>query len=129
MLTLHAMRVLSSARARGQNVREHGGTSSKTQPVIHPALEKPLLRLHRASDLKSFWKAVHQLLSASIPNHSVGWSLQQSPGVAAISRWTVRMPGDFFMAEPLRSYAMRPQRKKLVRLADLFGNHISFERS
>jgi DNA-binding CsgD family transcriptional regulator len=92
-------------------------------------LEKPLLKLHRAIDVRSFWKAVHQLLSASIPYHSVGSSLQQSPGVTVISRWTLRMPGDFFVAEPLRNYAMDPQRKKLVRLADLFDNHNSFERS
>ena len=39
------------------------------------------------------------------------------------------MPGDFFVAEPLRNYGMRTRRKKLVRLADLFDNHNSFERS
>ena len=39
------------------------------------------------------------------------------------------MPRDFFMAEPLRSYAMRPRRKKLVHLADCFDNRNSFERS
>jgi DNA-binding CsgD family transcriptional regulator len=129
MLTLGVMRVLSIGRAGGQNVRGNGGTSIKTQPVIHPALERPLLRLHRASDVRSFWKAVLQLLSGSIPNHSVGWSLQQSPGVAAIWRWTLRMPGDFFAEEPLRSYGMRARRKKLVRLADLFDDHDSFEKS
>src|SRR5215471_21574121 len=130
MLTVSAMRVLfDCTRARGQDVRGHGRRSSNTQPVINPALEKPLLKLHRATDVRSFWKAVHQLLSASIPSHSVGLSLQQSPGVPMISHWTLRMPDDFFVAEPLRSYAMRPRPKKLVRLADLFDNHNSFERS
>src|SRR5262249_33079973 len=107
----------------------HGETSSKTQSVINPALEKPLLKLHRAIDVRSFWKAVHQLLSAAIPKHPVGLSLQQSPGVPVISRWTLRMPKDFFVAEPFRSYAMHPRPKKLVRLADLFHNRSSFERS
>jgi len=110
-------------------VRGHGGTRSKTQPVINPALEKPLLKLHGAIDVRSFLKAVHQVLCAAIPRHSVGSSLQQSPGVPVISRWTLRMPKDFFAAEPLRSYAMHPRRKKLVRLADLFDNLNSFERS
>ena len=110
-------------------MRGHVETSSKTQPVINPALEKPLLKLHRAIDVRSFWKAVHQLLSAAIPKHPVGLSLQQSPGVPVISRWTLRIPKDFFVAEPLRSYAMDPRRKKLVRLADLFHNRNSFERS
>jgi DNA-binding CsgD family transcriptional regulator len=110
-------------------VRGHGRASNKTQPVINPALEKPLLKLHRATDVRSFWKAVHQLVSASIPNHSVGLSLQQSPGLPVISQWTLRMPGDFFAAKPLRSYAMRPLHNKLVRLVDLFDNHNSSERS
>lgn len=110
-------------------MRGHGGTNSKTQPVINPALEKPLLKLHRASDVRSFWKAVHQLLSASIPNHSIGLSLQQSPGVPLVSQWTVRMPNDFFLAEPLRSYPIRPRGKKLVHLAELFDDHKGFERS
>jgi DNA-binding CsgD family transcriptional regulator len=110
-------------------VREHGGTSSKTQQVINPALEKPLLKLHRAIDVRSFWKAVHRVLSASIPNYSVGLSLQQTPGVPVISKWTRRMPDDFFMAEPLRSHTAHPRRKKLARLADLFSNRSSFERS
>jgi len=33
---------------------------SQREPVISPALEKPLLKLHRATDVKSFWKAVHR---------------------------------------------------------------------
>ena len=110
-------------------MRGHEGRSSKTQPVINPALEKPLLKLHRAIDIRSFWKAVHQLVSASIPNHSVGLSLQQSPGRPVISQWTLRMPADFFVADPLRSYAMRLRHKKLVRLTELFDHHNSFERS
>ena len=110
-------------------MRENGRTSNKTQPVINPALERPLLRLHRATDVRSFWKAVHQLVSASIPNHSVGLSLQQSLGLPVISQWTQRMPADFFVAEPLRSYPMRPRHKKFVRLTELFDHHNSFERS
>ena len=107
----------------------HGGNSSKTQPVINPALEKPLLKLHRAMDVKSFWKAVHRLLSASIPNYSVGFSLQQTPGVPVISKWTRRVPDDFFMAEPLLSYTVQPRGKNLVRLDDLFSNRGSYVRS
>jgi DNA-binding CsgD family transcriptional regulator len=110
-------------------VRGHGRTSSKNQPVINPALEKPLLKLHRAMDVRSFWKAVHRVLSASIPNYSVGLSLQQTPGVPAISKWTRRMPDDFFMAEPLRSYTAQPRGKNLVRLDDLFSNRGSYLRS
>jgi len=110
-------------------VRGHGGTSSKNQPVINPALEKPLLKLHRAMDVRSFWKAVHRVLSASIPNHSVGLSLQQSQAVPVVSRCTRSMPDDFFAAAPLQNHATQPRRKKLVRLSDLFTNRSSYERS
>jgi DNA-binding CsgD family transcriptional regulator len=102
---------------------------SKREPVIGPALEKPLLKLHRAMDVKSFWKAVHRVLSASIPNYSVGLSLQQSQAVPVVSRCTRSMPDDFFASEPLQNHAMQPRRKKLVRLSDLFTSRGSYERS
>ncbi len=69
-------------------MRGNGWLGSKNEPVIDPALEKPLLKLHRAMDVKSFWKAVHRLLSASIPNHSVGLLFQQNPSVPVIAKWT-----------------------------------------
>ena len=55
---------------------------SKREPVIGPALEKPLLKLHRAKDVKSFWKAVYRVLSASIAYRNVGLLLQQNPKCA-----------------------------------------------
>ena len=102
---------------------------SKREPVIGPALEKPLLKLHRAMDVKSFWKAVHRLLSASIAYHSVGLLLQQNPSAPVIAKWTRFMPDDFFAAEPLKRCAVQRPRKKLVRLNDLFRNRSSFARS
>ncbi len=102
---------------------------SKREPVIDPALEKPLLKLHRAMDVKSFWKAVHRLLSASIAYHSVGLLLQQNPSAPVIARWTRFMPDGFFAAEPLKRRANQSPRKKLVRLNDLFRTRSSFVRS
>jgi DNA-binding CsgD family transcriptional regulator len=108
------------------------GTSwlvSMSEPVINPALQKPLLKLHRAVDVKSFWKAVHRLLSTSVASHSVGLLLQQNPNIPVIAKWTRSMREDFFTAEPFRHYAMQPRRKKLVRLKTLFRNRRSFVRS
>jgi DNA-binding CsgD family transcriptional regulator len=116
-------------REEGRHVRGNSSLVGKREPVIDPGLEKPLLKLHSAVDVKSFWKAVHRVLSISIPNHSAGLSLQQSPGVPLLSRWTRSIPNDFFVSEPLRSYGMQQRRKKLVRVADLFTNRSSFERS
>jgi DNA-binding CsgD family transcriptional regulator len=123
-------RGLFIARAReGPHVRGDSWFIDKREPVTDPALEKPLLKLHRALDVKSFWKAVHLVLSASIPNHSVGLLLQQTPSLPVIAKWTRSMPEDFFTAEPVKSCFTQPRRKKLVRLSDLFRNRSSFVRS
>jgi DNA-binding CsgD family transcriptional regulator len=103
--------------------------SNKRESVIDPALEKPLLNLHRAMDVNSFWRAVCQLLSASITNHWVGLSLQQNLGVPVIVKWTRPVPDDFFVAEPLKSHVAQPPRRKLARLNDLFRDRNCFVRS
>ncbi|HEY4272147.1 MAG TPA: LuxR C-terminal-related transcriptional regulator [Candidatus Udaeobacter sp.] len=102
---------------------------TKREPVIDPALEKPLLKLHRATDVESFWKAIHRLLSASIANHSVGLLLQQNPGVLLIAKWTRSMPDDFFTAGAFMRCARQRPRRKMMRLNDLFHNRNSFVRS
>jgi DNA-binding CsgD family transcriptional regulator len=102
---------------------------TEREPVIHPALQRPLLKLHRAVDVKSFWKSVHRLLSASLANHSVGLLLQQSPSVPVIAKWTRTMPQEFFASEPLIGCATQSRRRKLLRLSSLFRSRSSFLRS
>ena len=102
---------------------------NKREPVIGPSLEKPLLKLHRAKDVKSFWKAVHRLLSASIAYHSAGLLLQQNPSAPVVAKWTRFMPDDFFAAKALKRCGIQRPRKRLVRLNDLFGSRRSFVRS
>jgi hypothetical protein len=110
-------------------MRGDGLLGGKREPVIGPALEKPLLKLHRALDVKSFWKAVHRLLSASIAYHSVGLLLQQNPSAPVIAKWTRFMPDDFFAAKALKRCGVQQPRKRLVRLNDLFRTRRSFVRS
>src|SRR5215470_11397270 len=102
----------------GRQVRGNRWLVRKRELVIDPGLEKPLLKLHRAMDVKTFWKAVHRLLSASIVNHSVGLLLQQNPTVPVIAKWTRSMPDDFFAAKALKRCATQLPRKKVVRLND-----------
>ena len=102
---------------------------SKRESVIDPALEKPLLSLHQAMDVNSFWKAVQQVLSAAIPNRVIGLTLQHNPILPLIARWTQAMPPGFFAAEPLQSYVVRRPRQKFVRIRDLFSNRRSFIKS
>jgi len=116
-------------RARGgRHVR--GGTwlVNNREPVIDPALEKPLLKLHRAVDVRSFWKGVHRLLSASIVNHSVGLLLQQNTNMPVIAKWT-RSSSNDFAAEALKRCATQRRRKKVARLSELFRNRSSLVRS
>ncbi len=110
-------------------MRADNWLGSKREPVISPALEKPLLKLHRAMDVKSFWKSVHRLLSASIAYHSVGLLLQQNRSAPVIAKWTRFIPDDFFAAKALKRCAVQRPRKRLVRLNDLFRNRSSFVRS
>jgi len=102
---------------------------SKHGPVIDPALQRPLLKLHRAVNVKSFWKSVQRLLSALIANHSLGLTLQQDQSVPVIAKWTRSMPEDFFAAEPLNRCATQSRRRKLLRLNSLFRSRTSFLRS
>lgn len=97
--------------------------------MIDPALERPLLRLHGAINVRSFWKSVQQLLSAAIPNRVIGLTLQHNPVLPMIARWTRPMPKGFFAAEPLQSYVARRSRKKFVRFGNLFPNRNSFIKS
>jgi DNA-binding CsgD family transcriptional regulator len=99
------------------------------EPVIDPALERPLLSLHRAMDVNSFWRAVQQVLSVAIPNCVIGLTFRRNPTLPIIARCTRPMPEDFFGVEPLKSYLARPERKRFVRLRNLFSSRSSFVRS
>jgi DNA-binding CsgD family transcriptional regulator len=97
--------------------------------MIEPALEKPLLSLHRAMNVGSFWKAVQQLLSAAIPNHVIGMTLQHNPVSPLIAKWTRPMPNGFFAGDPLKSYVAGRPREKLVRISNLFANRSNLMKS
>jgi DNA-binding CsgD family transcriptional regulator len=112
-----------------QRLKGNPKAGSKRESVIDPTLEKPLLSLHRAMNIRSFWKAVQKLLSAAMPNRVIGLTLQHNPILPLIARWTKPMPKGFFAAEPLQSYVARGPRQKFVRIGDLFPNRRSFIKS
>jgi len=101
----------------------------KRESVIAPVIERPLLGLHRAMSVDSFWKAVQQLLCAAIPNRLIGLTLQHNPILPMIVRWTLPMPDGFFAAEPLKSYIAGKPRKRFVRISDVFSNRSSLMKS
>ena len=55
--------LFSGARARESKTNGDRIAVSKREPVVDPALEKPLLKLHRTMDVNSFWRATQQLLA------------------------------------------------------------------
>ena len=101
----------------------------KREAVIDPVIEKPLLSLHGAMNVGAFWRAVHQLLSAAIPNRLIGIALQQNPVLPMIVRWTRPMPDGFFTAEPLKNYIAGRPRHRFVRIGHLFSNRSSLMKS
>jgi DNA-binding CsgD family transcriptional regulator len=102
---------------------------TKREPVIDPVLERPLLGLHRAMNIDSFWKAVQRLLSAAIPNRLMGMTLQHIPILPMITRWTLPMPDGFFNAAPLKGYIAGRPRNRFVRISDVFANRSSLMKS
>jgi len=110
-------------------VQGNDKANSNHEPVIDPALEKPLLNLHRAMDVDSFWRAVQQVLSAAVPSHVIGLSFHRNPVLPRVARCTRPMPDKFFAVEPLSDYAARPPRKKSVRLSDFFPDRSGLVRS
>ena len=102
---------------------------NKLEPVSEPALEKPLLSLHAAMNLGSFWRAVQQVLSAAMPNRLIGLMLQPNPILPMIARWTAPMRDGFFTAEPLKSYIAAQPRQKFVPISGLFSNRRSLMKS
>src|SRR5437762_2809748 len=101
----------------------------KRESVIDPLLERPLLGLHRAMNVDSFWKAVQRLLSVAIPNRLMGLTLQHNPILPMITRWTLPMPDGFFNAAPLKGYIAGRPRNRFVRISDVFANRSSLMKS
>ena len=109
--------------------KEYRRIGTDLEPVIDPALERPLLSLHRAMNVRSFWRAVQQLLSAAMPNRVIGLTLQHNPVLPMIARWTKPMPKGFFAAEPFQTFVARRPHEKFVRFGKLFRNRKSFMKS
>jgi len=92
----------------------------KRESVIDPVLERPLLGLHRAMSVDSFWKAVQRLM---------GLTLQHNPILPMITRWTLPMPDGFFNTAPLKGYIAGRPRNRFVRISDVFSNRSSLMKS
>jgi len=103
-------------------MKERPKASAQGRPIVDPALEKPLLRLHAARDIDSLWKAIQQTIDALLPACFIGLTLQHNPILPRVVRSTKTMSDSFFPITPIENYfAVNPGRR-LVLASDVFPN-------
>ena len=103
--------------------------TTRLQSVLDPTLEKPLLHLHAAIDVDSFWKGVQDVIEAALPNCFIGLTLQHSPILPRIAKSTQKLPGSFFPIMPIKKYfSTHPHRNDLF-INDFFSDERHFRRS
>lgn len=101
----------------------------KRRSIVDPTLEKPLLHLHAAIDIDSFWKAVRQAIEAALPTCFIGLTLQHTPVLPRIVRGTMRIPGGVFPINPFETYFVTHGRRKLVLASDIFPDERGLKKS
>jgi len=110
-------------------MKQRSQASGKRQSIVDPALEKPLLRLHAAIDIDSFWKAIQQAIEAALPSRFIGLTLQHAPILPRIVRWTRRIPDGFFPIAPIENYFAANPRRRLVLASDVFPDKRQLKKS
>jgi DNA-binding CsgD family transcriptional regulator len=97
--------------------------------MLNPTLEKPLLHLHAATEVGSFWKAVQDVIGAAIPTCFIGLTLQHSPISPRIAKSTKKLRGSFFPIAPIEKYFNVHPHQHVVFIIDFFANERHFRRS
>ena len=110
-------------------MKRRSKASIKQRSIVDPMLEKPLLHLHAAIDIDSFWKAVQQAIEAALPTCFIGLTLQHTPILPRIVRWTRKIPGGFFRIDPFETYFATHPRSRLVLVSDVFPDERRLKKS
>ena len=92
----------------------------RVQSVLDPTLEKPLLHLHAAIDVDSFWKAAQNVIQAALPTGFIGLTLQHSPILPRIAKSTKKLPGSFFPIMPIKKYFSAHPHRNILVINDFF---------
>ena len=93
---------------------------TRLQSIVDPTLEKPLLHLHAAIDVDSFWRAVQDVLEAALPTCFIGLTLQHSPILPRIAKSTEKLSGSFFPIAPVEQYFNAHPHRNVVFISDFF---------
>src|SRR2546428_1142212 len=110
-------------------MKRRSKATTRLQSVLDPTLEKPLLHLHAAIDVDSFWKGVQDVIETALPNCFIGLTLQHSPILPRIAKSTQKLPGSFFPIMPIKKYfSAHPHRNVLV-INDFFSDERHFRKS
>jgi DNA-binding CsgD family transcriptional regulator len=110
-------------------MKRRSKASTKRRSIVDPILEKPLLHLHGATDIDSFWKAVQQVVAAALPSCFIGLTLQHTPLLPRIVRSTAKLPGGFFPIAPFETYFATHPRSRLVLTSDVFPDEDRLKKS
>jgi DNA-binding CsgD family transcriptional regulator len=92
----------------------------KRESARESAWEKPLLSLHGALDVESFWKAVQRVLALVLPSRVINLTFQQNSILPLLSKSTFSIRGGLFAVEPLAAYVATRPRGRFVRVSDVF---------
>src|SRR5438876_8025532 len=110
-------------------MKRRSKATTRLQSVLDPTLEKPLLHLHAAIDVDSFWKGVQDVIEAALPNCFIGLTLQHSPILPRIAKSTQKLPGSFFPIMPIKKYFSAHPHRNIVFINDFFSDERHFRRS
>jgi DNA-binding CsgD family transcriptional regulator len=110
-------------------MRQRLKVSIERRSIVDPALEKPLLHLHAAVDIDSFWKAVREAIEAALPSCFIGLTLQHNPILPRIAKWTRRIRSGGFPIGPFQAYFVRHPRRKIVLISEVFPDERRLRKS
>src|SRR5437763_1993531 len=110
-------------------MKRRSKATTRLQSVLDPTLEKPLLHLHAAIDVDSFWKAVQNVIQAALPTCFIGLMLQHRPILPRIVKSTKKLPGSFLPITLVKKYFSSHPHRSVVFIRDFFSDERHFRRS
>src|SRR6266513_4296250 len=110
-------------------MRRPSKVSARLQSIVDPRLEKPLLHLHAAINVDSFWNAVQDVMEAALPTCFIGLTLQHSPIFPGIAKSTEKLSGSFFPIAPIEQYFKAHPHRNVVFIGDFYSDKSHFRRS
>jgi DNA-binding CsgD family transcriptional regulator len=103
--------------------------NARVQPTVDPTLERPLLHLHAANDVESFWNAIQDVIGAALPTCFIGLTLQHRPISPRIAKSTERLPGSFFPVAAIEKHFNAHPHRNVVFISDFFSDERHFRKS